>query len=273
MASKPIVLVFLFIVAVTVYGFGIEPGRIAITHIDLTGTGIHPVLKGKTAVHLSDLHIFRIGAREDRVLAHIAALKPDLIFLTGDYVEWNGDYAPALEFLSRLEAPLGVWAVLGDYDYSDSRKSCLFCHLPGSGELTNRHGVKFLRNAFQDLELDGGTVRIAGIDSDFDRAFTLPGTHGMAALDLPAILLLHNPLQFDDLDPELEILVLAGDTHGGQIPLPGFVWKILGYQKNAKYERGMFREGRKTMYVSRGVGTSHLPIRILRPPELVVFSF
>ena len=67
--------------------------------------------------------------------------------------------------------------------------------------------------------------------------------------------------------------MLAGDTHGGQLPLPAWFWRLVGYEKNARYSQGMFRDGRKRMYVTRGIGTSHLPLRLFRRPEVVVLHF
>lgn len=64
-----------------------------------------------------------------------------IFFLTGDYVWWEDDYEPALDFLSRLKANTGIWAVMGDYDYSISRKCCLFCHEKESGSLAKN--IKF----------------------------------------------------------------------------------------------------------------------------------
>ena len=91
--------------------------------------------------------------------------------------------------------------------------------------------------------------------------------------NVPALVLAHNPLKFKKLDKIHPVLMLAGDTHGGQIPLPGFLWRFFGYEKNAAYNSGMFREGRKILSVSRGIGTSHLPIRLFCPAEMVVYHF
>jgi predicted MPP superfamily phosphohydrolase len=67
--------------------------------------------------------------------------------------------------------------------------------------------------------------------------------------------------------------MLSGDTHGGQIPLPGWFFGIMGYDKNALYNQGLFERGSKKMFVSRGIGWSHMPIRLFRRPEVVVFHF
>jgi predicted MPP superfamily phosphohydrolase len=89
----------------------------------------------------------------------------------------------------------------------------------------------------------------------------------------PVILLSHTPLVFDRIDSSREIFMLAGDTHGGQMPLPAYLWKFVGYEKCAKYLMGFYSMGNKKLYVSRGIGTSHIPFRLFCRPELVVLHF
>ena len=114
-----------------VYAVGIEPFFIKVSHVQLEDVDLNRVLKGKTAIHISDLHISSIGRLENQVLQKINDSKPDFVFLTGDYVQWNGSYEPALEFLAKLQAEIGVWAVMGDYDYSNDRKNCFLVRVHG----------------------------------------------------------------------------------------------------------------------------------------------
>ena len=125
----------------------------------------------------------------------------------------------------------------------------------------------------QQVKFPEGHVWIKGIDEEAERPFLSREKFPPAGKNGPNIILCHNPLTFDDLDKNQDVLMLAGDTHGGQIPLPSWLWRILGYEKNARYNQGFFQEGRKKMYVSRGIGTSHLPIRMFRRPEVVVLHF
>ena len=78
---------------------------------------------------------------------------------------------------------------------------------------------------------------------------------------------------FESVDPDQTIFILAGDTHGGQIPLPSWLWRLLGYEKCARYNEGFFEEGRKKMFVSRGIGRSTFPLRIGKTPQVAVFHF
>jgi len=267
------VAVGLCLLGVIAYCLWVEPNQLVVRHVWIEDSSLAKVLKGKVVVHISDLHIDRLGRREQKALQVLDELKPDLIFLTGDYVQWNGDYETALHFLSKLRAKVGIWGVMGDYDYSQSRKSCLFCHEEGSGRSTRGHSVKFLRNSYDKVELPGGFIWIGGMDRESERPYSsdkklLPNKMGGAA-----VILSHNPLAFDLLNEHQSVLMLSGDTHGGQIPLPSWLWRILGYEKTARYTQGLFENGRKKMFVSRGIGTSHIPIRLFRPPEVVVLHF
>jgi uncharacterized protein len=246
------------------------------THEWITEGSLARVLAGVTIVQLSDVHIGRLSVGKADILDTLQSLNPDVVVLTGDYVTWNGDYAAAIEFLSSVRAQKGVYAVMGDYDYSNSRKSCLFCHEPGSGKPARAHQVRFLRNWCEDVIMSAGNVAICGVDSGgLEEALSPDEMRGIEGKinGRPAIILSHTPLILDHVDDRREALILAGDTHGGQIPLPRWLWGLLGYEKNAKYEQGWFTKGKIKMYVNRGIGTSHLPIRVFRTPEITVFHF
>lgn len=258
------------------YGFFREPNHVRLRTIVVQSGGLADHLAGKRAVLISDLHI---GSRFHRAAAEalrmISELKPDLIFLTGDYVQWNGKtaaYENALDFMSRLKAPLGVYAVFGDSDYSFSRKSCEFCHEAGGYGPVTRHSVKFFKNSGKYIETDKGRVFIAGIDAG-------PGLDevtGIASLlpkDAPVILLAHSSVIFDSIDTGTDTLVLSGDTHGGQVLLPEVIWKLIKRKPDPEHMHGFFQERKKALYVTSGIGTSHLPFRLGVPPEVVVIQF
>jgi predicted MPP superfamily phosphohydrolase len=256
-----------------IYGFFVEPHKFEVNHLWIKGSGLYASLQGKTLLHISDLHISVVGKREQEVLEKVNEVKADLVFLTGDYVKWREGHDAALELLSQLRAKVGVFAVMGDYDYSVSRKSCLFCHEKASGEPTKRHSVQFLRNSVEALELAGGRAWIAGVDGQNGEPEEIRKRVREWKGKGPMILLSHNPLNFDLVDEDQELLMLSGDTHGGQIPLPSWLWRILGYEKNSKYNEGLFEKGKKKLFVNRGIGTSHIPFRLFKRPEVVVLHF
>jgi len=261
-------------VMVGIYGFLLEPIQFRVNHVQIPYPQMRDILKNKTVVQISDLHLTGNRSLEDKILSVLDSLKPDFIFLTGDYVQWDGDYEVALDLLSRMKARVGVWAVMGDYDYSNSRKSCLFCHEKDSGEFTKRHRVHFLKEKYEQIKLEEGVFWIGGADfTENHDAFRAETRKLSKERRLPVMILSHNPLLFDKLDSDQNVFILAGDTHGGQIPLPSWLWRIMGYEKNALYNYGVFQRGEKKMFVSRGIGTSHLPFRLSCAPEIVVFHF
>lgn len=266
-------LVFVGVVAIWSYN---ESLNSEVHHLYMKDRSLRNVYGGITLAQISDLHIGRGDKKTTKIFKALESLKVDAIVLTGDYVQWDGDYEPALNVLARMKAKNGVYAVMGDYDYSNSRKSCLFCHEKGSGRETNRHSVKFLRNSCDTVDVGRDSTLICGVDGRQANEPVSPEVVKRvqsAAKGRAAIILSHSPLVFDLIDSNQDVLVLAGDTHGGQIPLPSWAWKLLGYEKNARYEQGWFEEGKKKMYVNRGIGTSHFPIRFMRPPEITVFHF
>ncbi len=261
------------LVVLFVYGRYIEPNTIKIREVKINNDFVGKALKDKTIVHISDLHIAEFGKFETSVLKSIEQINPDLIFLTGDYVKWKGDIQPAVQFLSRLKAKYGVFAVMGDYDYSDSKNSCLFCHEKGSGRPTKQHNVTMLMNSSQTIQMGSQIVNMAGMDKEYDDLNGFKEIKDMADQEEPLLVLSHTPFAFDKFSDNDRVFLFSGDTHGGQVRLPSWVFKILGYGKNVKYNYGLFQDGHKTMYVTRGIGTSHFPFRLFCQPEIVVFRF
>jgi hypothetical protein len=263
----------LSVAAMLAYGFGVEPYRVEVRHLLITDRKLAKVFGDQAVVQVSDLHSEHIGRREKLVLSVIDRVKPALVLLTGDYLGWRGEYETAVAFLRLIKGGSEVFAVMGDYDYSFRRKSCLFCHEPGERETRPLGSVKFLRNSFVRLHLRNGPVWVGGYDPEGDPDFLAKRNEELSKMGEPVIVLSHSPLAFDDITDDVDMLMLAGDTHGGQVPLPSWLWKHLGYVKTAKYSQGFFQSGRKKMFVSKGVGTSHIPFRFLRQPEVVVFHF
>lgn len=256
-----------------IYGRYIEPENIIIRHIDVSPDIDIPALKNKKLIHISDLHMKKFGDRQQRLLILMDQIEPDLIFLTGDYIKWRSDNKGAIEFLSRLKAKYGVFAVMGDYDYSDSRNSCLFCHVRGTGAFTKQHHVVMLRNSVTTVNIDGRMIRVAGLDEGYEGPDFLGRINTIEDPEDFLLLLSHSPLLFDKLSDKKKVFMFSGDTHGGQVFLPEWLFRVFGYEKNVKYNYGLFSAGQKHMYVTRGIGTSHVRFRLFCPPELAVFHF
>ncbi len=272
-----ITLVTLLFILLLVYGVSIEPCRIKIVRVPIQNAALASVFRRIKAIHISDLHIGDSFLKNSqRVLEIVRENDPDIIFLTGDYVEWNGNqkaYDDALKFFSQLEAPLGVYAVMGDADYFNTRKSCEFCHDAKEFSRAAQHGVRFLRNSWVELSTgENMKAIIAGIDSE-------GGSQEEDVLlksipkGLPLIILSHTSTAFDRLGSAENVLMLAGDTHGGQIALPKVFWQFSRILPDPDHIYGLYEEGGKKLYVTSGVGVGNPPIRIGVPPEIVILEF
>lgn len=241
----------------------VEPNRLEVTHHDVRGSA--PVTTTLTVVHLTDVHVSGDvrdpGSLEARTLAVVAAVRPDLVVITGDTADGHGEGdldAPAvtafLRAVADLRPPLGAWAVRGNHE-DWAGPAALRCYADA--------GVTLLEDDSRPL-LDGRLVLHGLIDGHPPpRPLATPG------FDL---ILCHYPAVLPRVAwPGVE-LVLAGHSHGGQVNLPGGRPLWLPYECGG-FVSGWYEHERGTrMYVSRGVGTSILPIRFLCRPEVAVLT-
>jgi predicted MPP superfamily phosphohydrolase len=188
----------------------------------------------------------------------LMSARPDLIVLGGDYVTWGdkGFIAPAAEALSRLAAPHGVFAVLGNHD--DDRE------VPAA---LNRQHIEVLRDARTQRLIRGVPIDLVGIRfwtrRLADIAAAAKGATGTT------LLLAHDPRRISEA-VALDIpMVLSGHTHGGQVVLP-----VVGAVAARKFPvvAGTLRRGNTTMFVSRGIGTVYVPVRLNCPPEVAILT-
>lgn len=231
------------------------------------------VLAGRKVAHISDLHITRMSGRENKVIEILTQEKPDLIFLTGDYIKNHGSYGPALSFIKQLKAPLGIYAVLGNSDYYNENGSCILCHKEGSRQLREKQNPVFLRNSHLVMKIDGKPLTVIGVDDPVNKKDDLKQSLTKAPPDAPTILLAHSPELFLDASNLGIDLVLSGHTHGGQLWITKYFHKIFPLEPALKFSEGFFQNGRTLLYVNRGIGTSALPFRFGVKPEITFFKF
>ena len=231
-------------------------------------------LDGLNIVQLSDLHAgfapsLNVRAMRKAVDLTLAA-DPDLVLITGDLS--GGPFAEAAlqRQLRRLQAPLGVFAVLGNHDHGDSKAPLVRAIDPA---LVTACGVRLLVNEVASVDCAGACVQIGGVDDRSGGHDDLPAV--LAGLDrrpnVLRLLLTHQAEVALQAAPGDFHMALAGDTHGGQIrmPLPG--GSVPLSDLGARFVDGFHDVGGRPLYVTRGVGTSFLPFRAFCRPEIVVF--
>jgi predicted MPP superfamily phosphohydrolase len=253
------------VAATSAYASLIEPYHYWISETDVFIRDLPERFENFRLTQLTDIHHSRILGIDHvrQVVALAQQTKPDLFVLTGDYTTtYRRFIEPCAEALGGLNAPEGVWAVLGNHDhYTDPELT--------TRALRRRH-IEVLDNASTRLQRGPDSLQLSGIDdwtwnaTDWQRAFT-----GLSTT-IPTILLSHQPSVLDFEQTKSVALILSGHTHGGQVRLPGLGAPARFATKDLKYDRGLFRRGETQLYVSSGTGVIGLPLRLGVRPEIAV---
>jgi hypothetical protein len=223
-----------------------------------------PGLEGLRILHLSDLHLgsASLNALALRRAARWARTRsPDLVVLTGDLLALQAGEQTLRNTLGDLPSRHGRFAVLGNLDVSLTRDP-----FSGGVELTDlgEHAA-LLSDSAAVLDVGGLRVQVAGLGPH--SRWSPPPSLAEPAADL-RILLAHFPDSVDRLAPGAFDLVLAGHTHGGQICLPYPGGKLRFGNLRPPYPEGVFELPGTTLVVSRGVGTTFVPLRFFARPEV-----
>jgi predicted MPP superfamily phosphohydrolase len=231
-------------------------------------------LSGLKIVQLSDLHFGTFISKDylNNILKKVESLEPDLIFVTGDFVNFRYeelDYGET--FLNELKATYGVFACLGNHDHymkiEDHQKLI---------KRINKTGTKLLINENKTIKIKGQEINIVGVDNfgsrqtfgDFDKAFTGVNSDNLT------ILMSHDPNTWEQfvVGKKQADITLSGHTHGGQVS-----FEFLGYDLSIakmiyKYYKGLHSIGSQYLYVNRGIGVSGPPIRLGINPEITFIT-
>jgi uncharacterized protein len=261
------------VIGVVLYARYVEPRRFEVTFLRVEGTPLAEALAGLRFVALADIHVDRFGAKERDVLRHVRDLAPDYLLWLGDSVQYYGPFDGALRMLAGARGRLGTYGVLGDADYSNSRGHCVLCHAPGRWTVRDDLPVRFLRDQTVVIENRGRKAALVGVDPVLFTDAPQFREAMAQARGLPTLALSHFPRGLDDISRYPVELVLAGDTHGGQVWAPWPLSLVVYHAGSRRFLKGWFQENGTRMYVSRGVGVSHLPVRLGARPEIVVIDF
>lgn len=245
--------------------FLIEPKLCSITQHSVTLPNCPPALRGLKLVVLGDFH-FKPSTNLDfvrKIVAQTNSLQPDLILLVGDYIDYDLHVLPRLlDELRHLRAQHGIFGCLGNHD----RWAATATEYKHSFQHT---GIRLLVNENIQLSIHGERLFLAATDCIWggqpDPEATLSGIPRNA----PLITLVHEPDYFDTMVQHHRAhLQLSGHTHGGQcrVPLIGYSPIKVKYGKNYIY--GRFQCGDSQLFVTRGIGTTSLPVRFSCRPEI-----
>jgi len=261
------------------YAGELERHWIEVSESDVVIPGLPAAFDVFRVAQISDIHMdeFTEAFFVREVVNHVNSLKPDAVFLTGDFV--------TSEFASQKFAIGAGWqcagllnqltcrqryAVLGNHD----------CQV-GADEVSEAladNNIIVLRNYYMPLERSGARIWLAGLADPLqgspDPEATIPASIRNIPQE-PIILLCHAPDYVDDLlaipAGQAVSLMLCGHTHGGQVRLP-LIGPMILPRMGRKYVEGWFRFGRLQMHVNRGIGTVGVPFRLDCPPEISMLT-
>jgi hypothetical protein len=271
--KRPIIIILIALLLLFAAKAYYDTNSLEIRHYAIKNSSLGRVLSGLKVAHLSDLHLKKIDVRENRILEILKEEKPDLIFITGDLICFEGPYEPVMSFLSQLKPPHGIYGVLGNTEYSNENGSCILCHEERSKNLKKKQNPIFLRNSIFHLKVHGKALNILGVDDPVSKKSNLKTGLKSLNSEEPSILLAHSPEIFEEASGCGLDLILCGHTHGGQIIFTKYLKKIFPLEASLRFIEGFFQEGKTMMYVSRGLGTSFLPFRFGVKPEITFFTF
>ena len=260
--TKQALVLIIVLLYVLLRSFFIEPNSLDVVNYKIESK----YLSGVRVAFLSDLHLKKNDYKRLNKIAMLANKQnPDIIILGGDYFSGQ-DYKKSMnaaligQKFSMFNIP--VFAVLGEQDWLTNGESIT--------DDFYYSGVEVLENSNKRTVLKGRYVDIIGFADkttrgvDIEKAFY----HTMR----PRILVTHNPDVYYDIMEDVD-LILAGHTHGGQFILPFTPPLFVPSKFGAEFASGLINSRKNKMIISKGIGTSVVPIRLNCKPEIVIVDF
>src|SRR5882762_6103403 len=249
-------------------GFLIEPVAIKVTRHDVSMPDLPRELDGLRIACVTDVHLHRGIHRAARAtLAQLARERPHVVALIGDICNRRTDLEDLVAFAGRARGSVATVATLGNWEHDDGIDR-------RTGEKAYaRAGVELLYNTATRISVGKVALTMVGIDDPvLGHPDVVTATRGLNGREL-CVWVLHAPGYVDGIQPGTvprPAAVISGHTHGGQVRLPMFTpYTPPG---SGRFVAGWYRDTLAPLYVSRGIGTVEIPVRLFCPPELAIFT-
>lgn len=245
----------------------LEARGLVVTRYDIPSPTLPAALDGMRIAHLTDLHLPCAAA--DRAAQTIAAEGVDLVLITGDTISHRRELGLVTPYVARARGRFGTFAVRGNNDHWAK------VSVPTLSAAYAAAGATLLDNAHAIVSYNGARLQIVGLDDPGVGHPDVAAAWRGADTTLPTVWMIHGPAFIDRIVPRppslpRALLVLAGHTHGGQIRGPGCTPVVP--RASGRFRQGFYDAPIGRVYVSRGIGTSVVPLRFLCPPELPIFT-
>ncbi len=249
-------------------GYGVFVGRkeFHLQEVDLALPGLPADLDGLRLVQLSDIHLSPFLSRAElaRCVDMANETRAHIAFVTGDLITGMRDPVDeCLDELKRLRTDAGVFGCMGNHER----------YIRAEGYVQERgaqRGLKFLRQQNESLRFGETRLNIAGVDHQTKSRGYLRHTQPLMRAGEFNLLMSHNPDVFPVAAKQGWDLTLSGHMHGGQINFEIAQQNLNLARLSTPYVFGTYHEGKSAIYVTRGIGTVAMPVRLGAPPEVAL---
>ena len=286
---------YIGIASAVIVAFAIIMGAATRHHIKVRETTIYSKnlpseFDGIRIAHISDLHLGNLSPQNkylDKIIATINKEKPNILVFTGDLLNQIAENANNVDSLfSKVDAPLGRYAVMGNHDYGDYSKwkteADKKANLEATYETYCRLGFTLLKDSALYITIGDNKIGVIGVENWGNPPFPRYGDLSEATKAFnPAefnILLSHDPNHWEfevtkDKKYEYIDLTLSGHTHSAQIGVEiENKHKWSPSQWIFKYWDGLYQENNQYLYVTRGLGYVGIPFRLGMPAEISIIE-
>jgi uncharacterized protein len=252
--------------AATGYGMFVERSRLRLREQDIPIRGLPADLDGLRLVQVTDIHLsaFLHEAELERAIAMANETKAHIALMTGDLISTAGDPLDAcLKHVAKLRADAGIFGCMGNHEIYAMAED----YTAAEGA---RLGIRFLRHSAVPLRFGSSVLNLAGVDY---QRLNKPYLAGMERCVRPGalnVLLSHNPDVFPVAARQGYQLTLSGHTHGGQVSVEILHQNLSVARFFTPYVDGLYRRGASSIFVSRGIGTIAVPVRLGSIPEVAL---
>ncbi|CAM3156743.1 metallophosphoesterase [Filibacter tadaridae] len=268
----------LILLVVCFIGFFIYKGNttIGVTHYEIMSEKVPESFNNYRIVQLSDLHDAKFGERHAGVVGKVKDVEPDVIFVTGDFIDSNRyDLKQSLILIEELQSVAPIYYVTGNHEIAVKDVDTIKTALKELGVHVLTDEAKIIRTASGDELAIGGIEDPLASELEDDEA--VKASISQAFQEVPPhmfkLLLSHRPELFAVYSQNEIDVTFSGHAHGGQFRIPGLGGLLSpGQGWFPKYTAGIHELNNSRMVISRGIGNSIMPIRLFNQPEIVVVT-
>jgi uncharacterized protein len=251
--------------AATAFGF-VRRNHFRVSEVPVPVPNLPKDLDGLRIVQITDIHLSPFLTERELAAAIDMAneTRANIALVTGDLITRRGDPLDAcLRQLARLRADAGVLGCLGNHEIYAGAEN----YVTAQGR---RVGIEFLRHQARQLRFGNAVINFAGVDYQKMHSPYLKGAEQLIAPGALNVMLSHNPDVFPVAAAQGYRLTIAGHTHGGQVDVEILHQHIDPARFFTPFIQGLYRRGNSSVYVSNGLGTIGVPVRLGAPPEVSV---